>query len=108
MAEISNDICAHQIERMIREAGATGHAGLVLRSFHDATAKSQAAYIAELQHRCALVEATLKSCIPFLAIYMDRYKRDYQLTELHPKHAGILDRASHLTGGEILSENLKD
>lgn len=33
--EYSNDICADQIERMIRSAGATGHAGLVLREHHN-------------------------------------------------------------------------
>ncbi len=33
--EYSNDICADRIERMLRRVGANGHAGLVLREYHD-------------------------------------------------------------------------
>jgi hypothetical protein len=56
--------------------------------------------------RIAELEAALRDCIPFLAINMDKYRRDFGLNDLHPTHAEILDRVSRLTGGEILSSKL--
>lgn len=61
--------------------------------------KAAAARIAEL-------EAALRDAIPFLAVNMDKYRRDYGLTELHPTHAEIIDRISRLSGGEPLSKKL--
>jgi hypothetical protein len=51
-------------------------------------------------------DAALRDCIPFLAVNMDKYRRDYELKALHPTHAEILDRVSLLSGGEKLSEKL--
>ncbi len=53
------------------------------------------------------LEAALHDCIPFLAVQMDRYRRDGAMTELNPTHAEIIDRVSALVGGEKLSEKLK-
>ena len=61
----------------------------------------------EMADRVDKLEAALRDCIPFLAVYMYKYRLDYDLTELHPRHAEILDRVSVLSGGEPISERLK-
>jgi hypothetical protein len=58
--------------------------------------------------RIAELEAALRDCIAFVAIIADKHKRDFGLTELHPTHAAILDKASTLTGGDVLSTKLAD
>lgn len=57
--------------------------------------------------RIAELEAALRECIPFLAVHMDRWRRDAATAELHPDHANLLDRVSLLSGGEPLSSRLK-
>lgn len=52
------------------------------------------------------LKEALTDCIPFLAVNMDKYRRDFGLKELHPTHAEVLDRVSRLTGGEQLSDKL--
>ena len=56
--------------------------------------------------RIAELEAALWDCIPFLAVNMDKYRRDFGLKKLHPTHAEIIDRVSRLTGGAPLSAKL--
>lgn len=58
--------------------------------------------------RVAELEAALKDCIGMVAVYADRYRREFGLPELHPTHARILDHASTLTGGDVLSTKLKE
>lgn len=58
--------------------------------------------------RIAQLEAALRDCIPFIAVSMDKYRRDYELKALHPTHAEILDRVSRLSGGEKLSDKLAE
>lgn len=60
----------------------------------------------KLEARIAELEAALRDCIPFLAVNMDKYRRDFGLKELHPTHAEIIDRVSALVGGEKLSDKL--
>jgi hypothetical protein len=55
----------------------------------------------------AQMQMALRDCIPFLAVQMDRYRREGGMEALHPTHAAILDRVSALVGGDKLSEKLK-
>jgi len=61
----------------------------------------------DARKRIAELEAALRDCIPFLAVNMDKYRRDFGLDALHPTHAEILDRVSVLSGGEPISQRLK-
>lgn len=54
------------------------------------------------------LEAALRDCIPFLAVNMEKYRRDLGVKELHPTHAEIIDRVSALVGGEKLSVKLAE
>lgn len=63
-------------------------------------------FVIALENRIAELEAALRDAIPFLAVNMDKYRRDYGLTELHPTHADIIDRISRLSGGGPLSKKL--
>ena len=66
------------------------------------------AIVGEQRKRIAELEAALNDCIGMVAIHADSYRRKFGLTDLHPTHADILNRASVLTGGERLSDKLKD
>lgn len=70
-------------------------------SFEDAVQQA-----VEMGIRVAKLEAALRDCIPFVAVHADKYRRDFGMDKLHETHAAILDRASTLTGGEILSTKL--
>lgn len=56
-----------------------------------------------IECRVAELKAALSDCIPFVAIVATKHMHDNDLTELHPTHAAVLDRASTLTGGKVLS-----
>ena len=54
------------------------------------------------------LEVALRDCIPFVAVYSERYAREYEVKSgLHPNHAEVLDRASLLTGGDVLSTRIR-
>lgn len=62
----NTDICAHHIERTLREHGVIGHAGLVLREHHD-----------KAKRRIVKLEGALRRAKQKLILYRAEHSGEY-------------------------------